>query len=62
MCRYAFEEVGLVSGLVRRSRVIVGMCSSKLGYCRDLSGEVGFLPGHVRRSRLNVGTCSVISG
>jgi len=50
-----------VSGLVRRGRVIVGMCSAMSAMCRDLFDEVGFVAGRVRRCRLCVGTCLAIS-
>jgi len=57
VCRYVFCEVGLLSGLVRRSRVSVGTCSARADYCRDLLVEVGILSECVRRGRLIVGTC-----
>jgi len=57
-----------VSGRVRRVRINVRTCSTRLGRCRyafddvglvtGLVREVGLLSGLVRRGRLNVGTCS----
>jgi len=49
-------EVGLVSGRVRRCRVIIGIGSERSDLCRDLFGEVGLVSGLVRRGRLNVVT------
>jgi len=52
MCRNVFDEVGYVSGHVRRDRLCVGTCSVRLCYCRDLGGEVVLVSGRARRSRL----------
>jgi len=60
-CSYVFGEVDLVSGLVRRSRIIVGTFSARSAFCRNVFDEVGFVPVRVRRSRLIVGTCSAWS-
>jgi len=48
-------------GLLRRGQVIVGTCSAKSGYSRDLFGDVGVVSERVRRSRLIVGACPVRS-
>jgi len=40
-CRDVFCEVGLVPGRVRRGRVIVGTCSAKSVYSREVFGDVG---------------------
>jgi len=50
-----------VPGLVRRGRVIVGTCSAKTGYSRDVFGDVGVVSERVRWCRLIVGTCSAKS-
>jgi len=47
-CRYAFGEVGLVSGFVRRSRVSVGTFPKMSASCRDVFGVVGLVSGLVR--------------
>jgi len=58
-CRYVFGEVVLVSGHVRRGRlmsgrdrrgrVIVGMCSANSAFCRALISEVLLASGLFRR-------------
>jgi len=48
--------VGLLSGLLRRGRVSVGMCSVRSAFCRELFGEVWLVSGRVRRGRLIDGT------
>jgi len=48
VCLYVFGEVGLVSGLIRRSRVSVGTCSAKSDLGLDVFGEVGLVSGLVR--------------
>jgi len=55
-CRYAFSEVGLVSGLDRRSRFFVASCPARSVEGRDINGDIGFVSGLVRRSRVIVGT------
>jgi len=47
-CRDVVCEVGLVPGLVRRSRGIVGTCSAKTGYSRDVLGDVGVVSERIR--------------
>jgi len=37
-----------MSGLVRHRRFIVGTCSARSDYCRDMFVEVGFVSGRVR--------------
>jgi len=59
-CLYVFGEVGLVTGLVRRGRVIVGMCSARSALCRDLFGEVWLMSRRVRRGRLSIRMCSAM--
>jgi len=56
--RDMYCHVGFVSGLVRQSPIIVGTCSSKSAYCRDLFFEVVGVTVCVRRIRLSVGTWS----
>jgi len=51
-CRYVPDDVGLASGLVRRSRLSAGTCSGISAYCGDLSGEVVLVSGRVRRVEL----------
>jgi len=48
-------EVGLLSQLVGRSRLIVGTFMAMSAYCRDVFGEVGLVSGRVQRGRLIVG-------
>jgi len=57
-CRYAFGDVGLLSGLVRRSLFSVEMCPAMSLYSRDMSGDVGLVSGLVRQNRFSVGTFS----
>jgi len=62
LCRDLFGDVGSVSGLVRRCRVIVAMCSVRSALCRDLFGEVGLVAVRVRRGQHCVGIYSEMSG
>jgi len=48
MCLYAFGEVGLVSGLVQRSRFIEATYPARSLFCRVMCGDVGFVSGRVR--------------
>jgi len=41
-------EVVLLSGRVRRSRLIVGTCPKMSAYCRDVFGDVVLVSGRVR--------------
>jgi len=54
-CRYVFSEVGLVSGLVWRIRLIVGTCTASSAYSRDVFSEVGLVSGRVRKGLVNLG-------
>jgi len=61
-----------MSGFFRKSRIIVGTCSTRpcicryvfgdVGYGRDVFDEVDLDSRRVWRVRLNVGTCSTRSG
>jgi len=57
-CQHMFGDVGLVSGHVRRGRLIVVTCSAKSCFCRDMFAEVGIVSGRFRRGMVSVDTFS----
>jgi len=50
-----FGDAALVSGHVRRGRLIVVTCSARSFYCRDMFDEVGIVSGRFRRGLVIVG-------